>query len=263
MEIVPVDSTHVASSATPWRQHRSWFIVSRGSLRVVNEEEALNIARRRSRRQGQDGIIRRAERADQVLESAELAPGTAETFRLLRARPATPRDPLPEDILGHVPDVEFQLDSDRFKRNVRSAKKGAAGGPSGMTMDHLRVLLDSPRDTQSLFVVSELLARGAVPNSIRDIFGIGRLTALQKPSSGVRGLVAGDVIRRVVARTIWQQISEAVEAATAPLQYALTTKAGASVLHTQCRPSRNSTQMPPFYQKMVWELSTSSLARVC
>ena len=38
--------------------------------------------------------------------------------------------------------------------------------------------------------------------------------------------MAGDVIRRVVARTIAQQISEAVEAATAPFQYALTTKAG-------------------------------------
>ena len=140
----------------------------------------------------------------------------AETLRLLRAKPATPRDPLPEDILGHVPDVD-QLDSDRFKRNVRLAKRGAAGGPSGMTMEHLRVLLDSPRDTQSLFVVSELQARGAVSNSIRDIVRIGRLTALQKP---------GDVVRRVVARTIAQQISEAVEAATAPFQYALTTKAG-------------------------------------
>ena len=156
-----------------------------------------------------DGIARRVERADQlvhlgelssarqVLESVELAPGTAETLRLLRARPATPRDPLPEDILGHLPDVEFQLDSDRFKRSVRSAKRWAAGGPSGMTVEHLRVLLDSPRDTQSPFVVFELLARGAVSNSIRDIVRIGwigRLTALQKQSGGVRG-----VIRRVVA----------------------------------------------------------------
>ena len=153
------------------------------------------------------------------MESAELAPGTA-------AKPATPRDPLPENILGHVPDAEFQLDSDGFKRNVRSAKRRAAVGLSRMTMEHLRVLLDSPRDTQSLFVVSELLARRAVPNSIRDIVRIGRLTVLQKQSSGVRGIVAGDVIRRVVARTIAQQISEAVEAATALFHYALTTKAG-------------------------------------
>ena len=180
LEIVLVDSTHVAPSATPWRHHcpREVEVLFRPLDRVVNEEEALKIARRRSRRQGHDGIVRRAERADQLVHLG--APGTSETLRLLRARPATPRDPLPEDILGHVPDVEFQLDSDQFKRNVRSAKRGVAGGP-----EHLRVLLDSPRDTQSIFVVSELLARGAVPNSI---------TVLQKPLGGVRGIVAGDVM---------------------------------------------------------------------
>ena len=165
------------------------------------------------------------------MESAELAPRTPETLRLLRARPATPRDPLPEDILGHVPDVEFQLDSDRFKRNVRSAKRGAAGGPSGMTMEHLRVLLDSPRDTQSLFVVSELLARGAVPNSIRDIVRIGR-----------------GRLRKSVRQ--WKQQRHHSNMRSRR-------KHGASVLHTQCRPSRNSTQMPPFYPLMVWEFSTS------
>ena len=52
------------------------------------------------------------------------------------------------------------------------------------------------------------------------------MTALQKPGSGVRGMVAGDVIRRLVARTIAQQLSETVERATAPFQYALSTKAG-------------------------------------
>ena len=66
--------------------------------------------------------------------------------------------------------------------------------------------------------MSELLERSG-PNSIRDIVRTGRLTALQKPSGGVRGIVAGDVIRRVVA-------GEAVEAATAPFHCALTTKAG-------------------------------------
>ena len=106
----------------------------------------------------------------------------------------------------------------------------------------------SPR-SPTVTLLSEFLARGAVPNSIRDIVRIGRLTVLQKPSGGVRGIVAGDVIRRVVARTIAQQINEAVEAATASFQYAFTTIA-------RC-------EMLPFYQLMVWELSTSSFERVC
>ena len=36
----------------------------------------------------------------------------------------------------------------------------------------------------------------------------------------------GDILRRLVARTIAKQVSKQVEAATAPFQYALSTKAG-------------------------------------
>ena len=39
---------------------------------MVNEEEALTIARRRSRRQGQDGVVTRAERVDQLVHLGEL-----------------------------------------------------------------------------------------------------------------------------------------------------------------------------------------------
>ena len=55
---------------------------------------------------------------------------------------------------------------------------------------------------------------------------LGRLTALQKPDGGVRGIVAGDVVRRLVARTVSQQLMEDVERATALFQYALSMRAG-------------------------------------
>ena len=42
----------------------------------------------------------------------------------------------------------------------------------------------------------------------------------------MRGIVAGDIVRRLVARTISQQLAERVQAATAPFQYALSTRAG-------------------------------------
>ena len=38
---------------------------------------------------------------------------------------------------------------------------------------------------------------------------------------GVQGIVAGDMVRRLVARTMAQQLSKAVDAATAPFQCAL------------------------------------------
>ena len=52
------------------------------------------------------------------------------------------------------------------------------------------------------------------------------MTALPKPNGGVRGIVSGDVLRRLVARTMAQQLGPAVKAATAPHQYALSTRAG-------------------------------------
>ena len=70
------------------------------------------------------------------------------------------------------------------------------------------------------------MARGEVPDRIKPVVRLGRLTALRKPDGGVRGIVVGDVLRRLVARTIAQQIADQVEAATAPFQYALKTRAG-------------------------------------
>ena len=52
------------------------------------------------------------------------------------------------------------------------------------------------------------------------------MTALQKHDGGVRGIVVGDVVRRLVARTIAQQFTEEAEAVTHPFQYALSTRAG-------------------------------------
>ena len=58
-----------------------------------------------------------------------------------------------------------------------------------------------------------------------NVIRLRRLTALHKPFGSVRSIVCGDIIRRLVAKTIAQQFSEVVQSATAPFQYALSTKA--------------------------------------
>ena len=55
---------------------------------------------------------------------------------------------------------------------------------------------------------------------------LGRMTALSKPDGGVRGIVVGDFLRRLVAHTLAQQFSQAVLEATSPFQFAVSTKAG-------------------------------------
>ena len=67
-----------------------------------------------------------------------------------------------------------------------------------MTNEHLRLFWDSVRDTHLLFLVAEQLARAQVPPSIVSLIRQDRLTALSKDDGGVRGIVAGDVMRRLV-----------------------------------------------------------------
>ena len=167
--------------------------------------------------------------ARQAPEGAALALGNQATLRQLTdasRRPPQPREPLPPEVLNHVPPTAFDLNEDVFNRNLRSSKKGATAGPSGMTCEHLRPLLPDVRGLHLLFQISQRMARGQVPEAVINIIRIGRLTALFKPDGEVRGIVAGDVVRRLVARTMSQQLSLAVERATSPYQYAMTTRAG-------------------------------------
>ena len=93
----------------------------------------------------------------QALEGAELAPGTTAMSTALRIRPT----PLLDSILELPRDLTvFNLDEVFFfGKNVRSGRKGAAGGPSGTTHDHLRPLLECPKDLHLLFIVCDLFAK--------------------------------------------------------------------------------------------------------
>ena len=93
---------------------------------------------------------------------------------------------------------------------------GAAGGPSGMTADHLQPILESGRDAVALASFATSLAQGEVPPEALEGIRMGRITALSKPDGGVRGTVVGDILRRLVARTISKQIMKEAEEATAP-----------------------------------------------
>ena len=75
-----------------------------------------------------------------------------------------------------------------------------------MSTEHLRLLLDDVRGLQLFTALGSRLAKALVPQVAVDLIRVGRFTALSKPDGGVRGIVAGDVIRRLVARTMSQQI---------------------------------------------------------
>ena len=119
-------------------------------------EKCAVSTRRRRRRAGGDDIQRRAEKAKvlvqlgevssgrHALEGASLAPGTNVTLRELQdpnKRHPVSREKLPNEFFVRQERL-FDLDHDRFAKNLRVSKRGAASGPSGMTANNLRPLLD-------------------------------------------------------------------------------------------------------------------------
>ena len=84
-----------------------------------------------------------------------------------------------------------------------------------MTTEHLRPLLSDDAVVVSVGFRLEV-----------QMVRLGWMTAFTKPDGGVRGIAAGDVVRRLVSRTMAHQMGKVVEKATSPLQNALSTKAG-------------------------------------
>ena len=82
----------------------------------------------------------------------------------------------------------MNLSSEALFKNIRKAHRGAAGGPSGMTVEHLRPLLECDRALDSLHKF-HIMAGGEVPDRIEPVVRLGRLTALRKPEgSGASSL---------------------------------------------------------------------------
>ena len=104
-----------------------------------------------------------------------------------------------------VPPDPLVLNIELLMKTLRSAKKGSAGGPSGMTVEHLRPLLESGVCGE----VATQFARGQVPKEVLLLaVRLGRMTALQKPDGRVRGIVVGDVFGQFVGWTFAKQFAE-------------------------------------------------------
>ena len=153
--------------------------------------------------------------ARQALEGAQLAPGTLATLAAL-TNPDR-RHSAPE----HVPVERFELDKELFLLNLRTARRGAAAGPSGMASDHLFPLLESERDSVMFAEYTVVGSGGCSPSGLENP-GFGQVNCVEEArwwSPGNRG-------RSLVGRTMAKQVTKEVEAATSPFQYALSTRPG-------------------------------------
>ena len=118
------------------------------------------------------------------------------------------------------------MDAQIFAKCLRTAPSGSSPGPGGCSNEILRVCLDDTETLLLLTAAAEDVARASVPPDVFRVFMLARMTALQKPDGGVRGIATGTVFQRLVAKTLARQYSEAVEEACTQFQFALSTRAG-------------------------------------
>ena len=130
-------------------QEGEWLSLLREGQGCCSEAHRRSVRRRR---RNVDELEVRASRAlhlcqlgelssaRQALEGATVAPGDLATLRALTdpdRRPALQRVPLSREVMECEPDQPFVLDPVEFLLCLRTARRGAAAGPSGMTSDHL------------------------------------------------------------------------------------------------------------------------------
>ena len=203
-----------------------------GTNQPRDDTEDLNRRAHRARHLIHHGELSAAR---QALTASSLAPGTPSTLAELRdpaRRPPQPYQPLDPLIANYHPQEPVTLSTQIFTTSLCRARKGAAPGPSGLTAKTLRLVLDDEEATNKLIQVTQLIARAELPDTASQALGLGRLVALQKPNGRVRGLVIGDLLRRLVARSLAQQFSQHIHQACSPHQYALSTRAGTeAVVH--------------------------------
>ena len=115
----------------------------------VSEVASAMVRRRRRARDDRERRVARAQVFVQMgelssgraaLEAAEIAPGSEATLQQLQNptwSPHRPREPIPEHLLEHNPRDQFELEEVPPEFEISSQRR-----PSGMTSEHLRILLE-------------------------------------------------------------------------------------------------------------------------
>ena len=216
--------------------------------RQCDEAADKAAVRRRCRQQG-DTVEKRADRALDLVQMGELsatrhtldsiAPGNQQTLRALQdpnRRPAVLRSPLPPAILNHVPKVEFDLSQEGLLANLRCSRRRAAGGPSGMTADHIRAILNSERDSKSFWRMCQEFARGCLPEEILRAVRIGRMTAMQKPQEA-----SGESSWAISCAVWWHELW--------PSSWVLRWSVTRPLFKSPCRPSLDASAWPTSHRE--------------
>ena len=106
-------------------------------------------------------------RLGELSRARQALQGNDDTFRALTnptARPQHPPHPLAIDILTFTPATPLHLPQQLIPHNLASARKGTSPGPSGLTAEIAKVLLDDPAAAETFHRACHRLANATIPN---------------------------------------------------------------------------------------------------
>ena len=164
--------------------------------------------------------------ARQALSADPLAPPKTRSRHypmLTGAPPPQPYTPLHPDLAAWEPPVPlrslptFAVRTKELPQDSLATRRKYA--------EIVRAVLYDAEASQTLLSPPSLPVPASLP-----ALGLRRVVALRKPNGGTRGLMIGDFLRRLVARTLAQQFAGPIAEACHPHQYPLGSRVGAEAL---------------------------------
>ena len=114
------------------------------------------------------------------------------------------------------------------EKAIRSFPRGSAAGLTGLRPQHLKDALVPGHEDEVLRQaagVVEILARGEAASAVRVWLCGGSLTALPKNDGGLRPILIGETLRRVVGKVLSASTRDEMQQYLEPLQLGVGTKA--------------------------------------
>ena len=132
-----------------------------------------------------------------------------------------------------------------------SRPRSTSGGASARCAKCVGLTDFGQTDLWPILVSVLMFRRGHVPDDVCYALMLATMTGLQKRDGGVSGIATGTSFRRLVAKVLARQFSDAVEATCAPFQFALCTRAGTDcvghVVRVAAEMNQRLTVLSPYH----------------
>ena len=172
----------------------------------------------------------------------------------------------------HPPPQSIKIQDLLVVKALKSFPAGTSPGPSGLRAAHLKEALSCPSPRVSTQFLSSLtlfisnLAAGQAPASVVPHLCGASLTALTKPSGGLRPIAVGEVLRRLTSKCLSFSLSAEAAQVLSPLQLGVGVRFGCEAIVHSINFVLDDSSIPPT-RKWVLQVDFSNafncVARSC